>query len=269
MGIAALLCAAAAATAQQSFTIEDGNSLVHFNTDPAFAGPRIGMDEWRVDGVNHMFNQWFWFRVGNTPEQRINSLPRTFAGIFNTNADPRPDTLTLIYRNAQFEMETGFKVTGGNLGSGTADVLETIRITNVGTSPLDYHFFQYVDFDLNNDILDQSVQIGNAPSFNVATQTDGASIVTETSTLPFPNRREVNIFPTTITRLDDGVADNLNNNAGPLVGPADYTWAFQWDFILNPGDSFIISKDKLLTPAPGTVGLLGMAGVLAARRRRR
>ena len=263
--------AAAPAMAQHSFVLEDANSLVHFNTDPAFLGTRIGMDEWRVDGVNHMFNQWFWFRVGNTAEQRINALPRTFFGTFNTNADPRPDTFTVQYTVANsFQIESSFRLTGGNLGSGTSDVLETIRITNQGTVPLDFHFFQYCDLDLNNDIIDDSVRITAPPQWNTATQIDGAQVVTETSALPFPNRHEVNTYANTINSLDNATATNLNNNPGPLGPPRlDYTWAFQWDFILNPGDSFLISKDKLLTPAPGTLGLLGLAGVIAGRRRRR
>jgi hypothetical protein len=63
----------------------------------------------------------------------------------------------------------------------------------------------------------------------------------------------------------------LNDNAG-AVGPGDVTWAFQWDFQLAAGDSFIISKDKYLNvtiiPEPSTLGFvaLGLAVVLLRKR---
>lgn len=269
--VAALALVAAASAAQAQISeIWDGNSYVRINTGES--GHRIGMDRWQVDGVNHLYNQWFWFRVGETgPEQRINSLPEVGRAVADTNpfVDPRPDTFNIRYGSlSTFTTDIRFSVAGGANGSGASDILESITITNWGSTALSFHFFQYCDFDLNDDIVDTSVAIN--PN-NTASQADGNLIVTETVVTPMPSNREVGVYAGTINRLDDGATDVLNGNAGPLAGPTrlDYTWAFQWDFILQPGGSFIISKDKNLIPTPTGAALLGLGGLAAARRRRR
>ncbi|HUU89819.1 MAG TPA: PEP-CTERM sorting domain-containing protein, partial [Phycisphaerae bacterium] len=71
-------------------------------------------------------------------------------------------------------------------------------------------------------------------------------------------------------RLEDDDPTVLKDVAGPIED-TDAVWAFQWDKTLGPGDSLVISKDKLIMPEPATLVLMGagMAITLAARRRRR
>lgn len=273
VGVVAVLAFAGLAHAGIS-TLEDGNSLVRFNTNVANTTRRVGMDRWEIDGVNHLYNQWFWFRVGSSgPEARINSLNELFRATFNTNADPRDDTLTLTYGDgatvttSTYTIETRFSLQGGQAGSNRSDVAEQIRIDNRGTVPLVFSFFQYADFDLNDDIVDDSVSI--SPN-NTANQADGQLAVTETVVTPMPSNREVGTYSTTIDALDDAITTVLNGNAGPLNDGTrrDYTWAFQWDFVVQPGGSYLISKDKNFVPAPGAMALLGLAGLGALRRRR-
>lgn len=50
------------------------------------------------------------------------------------------------------------------------------------------------------------------------------------------------------------------------LGPGNVTWAYQWDTTIQPGSTFIISKDKRLSgitpiPEPGTAVLLATAGL--------
>ena len=268
--VAALLCASSA-FGQFTSTLQDGNSLVHFDTNPANTGNRIGMDQWTVNGVNHLFNQWFWYRVGSGgPENRINTLPQTFRQTFDLNANGQDDALTIQYNNGSIFMETKFSLQGGTALSGVSDVAEQIKIVNVGNTTLPFHFFQYCDFDLNNDIVDDSASIQNPPLFNTAFQIDGPTTIAESVVTPTPSRHEVNIYPTTINLLDDAASYDLNNNSGPLgPGRLDYTWAFQWDFVLAPGASFEISKDKHLAPTPGSAVILLGAVAVGSRRRRR
>jgi len=72
--------------------------------------------------------------------------------------------------------------------------------------------------------------------------------------------------------LNDGGPTTLADNPG--VGPGDATWAFQWDFLLNPGQTFQVSKDKRIgaVPEPASLLLLGsglLGGLKAVRRRRK
>lgn len=268
MAAVGLLVVAGAARAGD-FTIADGNSDASFDINSLSPNSRVGMDQWRVDGVNHMFSQWFWFRTdGMTQEARINSLPLIGAFTSNTNLDPRHDTFYAGFGAANsFTIETTFSLSGGSAGSRRSDVAEQIRITNHGSTPRTFSFFQYCDFDLDNDIQDDEVALLNANSVRQLDLLSG-TIVAETVLVPTFTFSEMNVYAATLIKLDDNAVDNLDGSVGPLVGRRDYTWAFQWDFVLNPGDSYLISKDKLIIPSPGALALLGLGGLVIGRRRR-
>lgn len=252
------------------FNLADGNSTARFNTDPLTPNSRVGMDRWFVDGVNHMYSQWFWFRTdGDTQERRINSLPELASGTSDTNFNGQDETLYLRYGSmTDFTIETTFALQGGSAGSGTADITEQIRITNRGPATRTFSFFQYCDFDLNNDINDDFVGLVNT---NTVRQLDflSGTVASETVLTPTFTFSEMGIYAATLIKLDNGGLDNLDGSTGPLVGRRDYTWAFQWDFILTPGNSFLISKDKQIIPTPSSVVLLGLGGLGVSIRRRR
>ncbi len=85
--------------------------------------------------------------------------------------------------------------------------------------------------------------------------------VLETVLVPIATHREGLPFSTTITKLNDGVADNLVDNSGG--SGSRMTWANQWDFSIAPGGSALISKDKLATiPEPSALALV-LAGLLS------
>jgi hypothetical protein len=267
VGVATVFVAAGTSLAVVA-SIADGNSTVAFDTTSS--SDRVGMTGWNVDGTEQLYNQWFWFRVGESgPEQRLNVLPEIFSGAFNTNADPRPDTLTINYGStAGLEIDTTFRVNGGTANSHRSDVTEQLQLTNHGTTQLSLHFFQYCDFDLGGEIPNDFVSIDSI-SHNRADQGNGLIALSETVLTPMPSNWEVGVYSSTINKLDDANPDSLSGLTGPLVGRQDYTWAFQWDITLNPGDSFLISKDKNLSPTPGVSGLLGIGALVAMRRRRR
>jgi MYXO-CTERM domain-containing protein len=266
MSAAAVLASAGSASAAV-FTLADGNSTAVVDTN-SVGGNRPGMNRWFVDGVNHLYSQWFWYRVGNQgPEQRINSLPILGQFSSNTNFDPRDDTMAVLYGGGGLNIEIRFTLRGGSAGSNRADIAEQIRISNTTNAPLQISFFQYSDFDLNDDIQDDFVGVLGPNVVQQADFTSGLAIA-ETVVTPPANNWEVNIFPATLVRLDDANMDNLNGNGGPMVGRADYTWAFQWNVTIPAGRSFLISKDKSLTPAPGALALLGLGALAMGRRRR-
>jgi hypothetical protein len=240
------------------YYLTDGNSSAGFD----FA-TQAGQFDWTVDQHQQIAQQWFWYRIDNNPEAS-----------FDTISPPVVIQPTSNYLNVSYAMPgvftttVSFLLTGGQLGSGTSDIMETIAIHNTSGAPLDFHVFQYVDFDLNGTPGGDVVQI-LAP--NTVQQTEGPTILSETVITPSSSHHEVAFFPQTLNSLNDLLPTTLNDVSGPL-GPGDVTWAFQWDRLIPTGGTLIISKDKQINiPEPMTALLLvvGAAGAMLRQSRRR
>ncbi len=252
------------------FTLVDDNSTATFDTDS-----QANAFDWTVDGVDQLFQQAFWFRIGNVAEQSMDVLPHPVEGVTDTNFDGDPDTLFVRYNHASFRADIRYTLDGGVAGSRASDIAEQISITNLTASPVDLHFFQYSDFELNGTSGGDSAVFTNA---NTVQQFEGALSISETVITPVADHREIDFFANTLSKLNDAVATTLSDTPpiGVVAGPGDMTWAYQWDFVLTPrgtpGSTFQISKDKNLTgvPEPTAFALLsiGAAIVLATRRKR-
>jgi hypothetical protein len=260
-------------------TLDNGNSRAVFHTE-ASDGGILGMNTWLVDGIDHMYEQWFWYRVGSqTREHRIDGtgpLVHTGSPTVDLDFDTLPDFLLATYTDSetiitpeQFRIQLRYGLTGGSALSNRSDMVEVIRVENRGPAPLNISLFQYVDFDLNNTAGDDSVQITGLPA-NTARQADPLLQISETVVTPPPSRWTVGTFPGIRNSLDDAGITNLSNSSGPLFG-TDAEWAFQWDdtglFAIPPGGSILISKDKNIRPGvlpePSSFVMAGL-GVLVA-----
>jgi hypothetical protein len=264
MALALGLSSSAKAT---NLVLTDLNSTVQIESQS-----QAGMYQWIVDGTSHLFQQWFWFRIGDTAEASIDTLGQNSAVAVGNLA-------TMNYggaaQNADLDITVNYLLTGGTAGSGTSDVAETIRIINTSGTSLVVNFFQYSDFDLDGSSGGDTVTFTNP---NAVRQVGDIVTVSETTITPTANRREANFYPNTLNELNDGVATNLDDaNVGgsaPL-GPGDVTWAYQWTINLAAGGTFIISKDKHLAavvPEPGTLAmaaLIAPVGIISVLRRRK
>jgi hypothetical protein len=244
-----------AVASSHAVTLTDGNSVADFN--PA---TQQGQFDWIVDGVNQLKQQWFWYRIGNTPEASIDTIS---APVIN---QPGPDQFDSTYTNPLIRIKTGYTLIGGSAGSHSSTLNEQIRITNLTGTTMPFSFFEYVDLDLGGTPADLTVYFSNP---NTAHQADFGSTVSETAITDLGainTFHEVNFWPNTLTTLNDGLPSNLNGNVGP-IGPGDLTWAFQWDFLIPAGQTVLISKGKSLVPEPSTLILLAVSGCLFRRRR--
>lgn len=270
-------------------TLSNDNSSVTFHTT-AGDGGTLGLNNWTVDGTNQIWQQWFWYRTGSQSREWAIDGSGPLAHVSTTSLDLDGDTaddfMVARYRDSEtsttpemFSVEMRYLLTGGVAGSNTSDVVEVIRIQNLGNEPLDFHFFQYVDFDLNGTWDDDKVVLTGSPT-NTATQSDPINIVGETVVTPPPQRWEAAISGVISDKLNDADIDDLDMTTGPIAG--DATWAFQWDFTggfrIPAGGVAIISKDKNvrpgeggIVPEPSTFALagIGLIGLVAAARRRR
>jgi hypothetical protein len=212
-----------------------------------------------VDGLNVLYQQWFWYRIGPTGgESPLNALPLLSAGTLGKLAD-------FDFGNSTMNVDVTYLLTGGGAGSNTADIAETITIKNLASTSLDLHFFQYSDFDLSGIYGiggDDKVVID--PGFQRVDQGSliGFPMMSETVLGPKPNEVEANTYPNTLSSLDNGTPTTLDGN---LTASGDVTWAFEWDSVLAANNgTLIISKDKRIAPSPvpEPATILGLGTIL-------
>jgi hypothetical protein len=249
--------------------LSDLNSTVTINPYS-----QSGVTPWYVDGIGQLWSQWFWFRAGSSgPERSLEQLgPPTSLTAANTNLDPGDDTLTALYTSSgalpPFTVEVEFSLQGSVAGSKTSDLSEAIRITNTGTSGLSLHFFQYNDFDLTASATDDHAKRVSA---NVMEQWDSWTVFREEVTTTAPDGYEIGPYNSIITSLNDGLPTTLSNSV-PTLGPADITWAWQWDLEIGAGETATIGKNKHIEPVPNPATLLllgtGLLGAAFWGRRR-
>ncbi len=241
VGMVALgLVAMATPTSAAVFTMTNGNSSATVDT-----GSSAGMNNWTISGTNSLFQQWFWYRIGATgPEASIDTIGGDTSVLLGSRV------LDVHYANATLGVEVFYTLTGGAAGAQTSDIAETISITNLSGTAFDLHFFQYSDFDLCGQSGGQTATFVNS---NTVDQTGGGCNLSETVATPAPSHREAGVYANTLNSLADGSATTLD---GTNTATGDATWAFQWDRTLNPGDIFIISKDKNIAPVPEPASLL-------------
>jgi hypothetical protein len=259
-GLAAFVIAVCGLVSQseaQIVTLTDNNSTAQINV-----GSSDGMFNWFVDGNDYLAQQWFWYRVGSVgPETPINTISAPNL----SNPDPR--VLFVTYSNTQFNVKVGYLLTGSSPGSGQSDMGESISIANTSGGTLDFHFFQYSDFDLGHDTVILSTnQFG---LYNQVDQFNTNSTLSETVVTPGANLGAGALFPVTLNALNDGGATTLTNNFG--AGPGDVTWALEWNLLIPDGQSVLISKDKRLdvVPEPSTVVLVSLGLIAFSLQKRR
>jgi hypothetical protein len=253
-------------------TLENFNAVAQFATESTDAPADKGLFSWQVDGVDHINRQWFWYRVGDGAERPIDALTQIQAVTLDVDGTPGDDALLLRYRNAEqtFDLSVRYTLTGGAANSGSSSLEEVIRVVNLSNAPLDFHLFQYVDFDLGGTPDDDVVLLSGTP-VNTALQTDPLSEISETVVTPPPTRFEVNEYHA-LGGLEERLADDLPTTLANTLGPlsnVDATWAFQWDFRVAPQGSYLISKNKSLRatvtvpePASLALGAIALAAIV-------
>ena len=229
-----------------TFTLQDGNTSVTIETDTP-----NGVTNWTVDGVNHVARLSYFVRtLASGPELSLDTFGIDVEVATDTDGDTFADTLFVRYLSAGFELELRYILTGGAAGSGVSSLDEQIIVKNVGSFPLNFHLFQYNDFDLAGDEDDLSVELVAA---NSALQADANGTQLSESVTPTPSHGQVNSFngsDSILNDLLDGNPTTLTDAGGP-DGPGNLTYAFQWDLPIGAGGSVTMSKVRSLSgPVP-------------------
>lgn len=250
----------------QIVTMNDGGSTATIDL-----GSSAGMNSWSVLGQNQLNQQWFWYRTDGGVAAPINSIGgltyTTYSGVDGVNV------VDATYQNTQLSIEIQYILSGGGVGTGSADLTETIMAKNLNSSgSLDLNFYEYSNFNLLQS-GNNSVTVFGAPgAYSYVTQTSGSTALTEAIISPSANYAETGTFDQTLNRLN--TQSGLVLNGSGSAGPGNVTWAFQWQQSVAAGEQLDIFKDKSLSiamvPEPATVAFIALgAGVLGLALRRK
>ena len=72
-----------------------------------------GVDSWVCDGTDNLFQQWFWYRIGNTgPEASIDTISTPLVNTSDNDFDPGDETLNLRYENNILQLNLTISLMG-------------------------------------------------------------------------------------------------------------------------------------------------------------
>ncbi len=242
-----------------SFTLTDNNSEVRVDD-------RNGITVWFVDGSpDNVFLSNYYYRIGPTG----NESP-FFDGLGTpTVTQQTGNQLELTYTGTELQAVVNYELLGGDLGSSRSFIDKSVTLTNLSQQNLDFHLFDYSDFDIKFNQLDQRDQ-SIALDFGTIVQnsaTKPLSILTQVS--PTSSHYEIADFLTLYNKffIDQDGATTLPDNP-PLnvpfpIPPSDNAFAFQWDFNLNTGESVTFNSQFDYAPVPEPLTILGAGTAIA------
>lgn len=256
------------------FLLSDQNSTFEVNPDS-----NQGAFSWEVDGTEHLFREWFWYRALFMSRER--SIDRTSsnaaapyvaaASDSGDSTDTADDKLVITYTHAaqQFKIEVEYDLDGSPTGTGVSTLTETIRVTNTRTTGnLTFNLFEYSDFNVNGTAGDDTATRLDASTIEQTDPSSGSATVTVVQ--PQPDHYQIAPVPTIFNSLENSSVTNLNDTTTNVSGGADMAFAFQWTEIIAPGSTWVITKEKAIEglmapiPEPGSLLLVG-SGLLAMR----
>ncbi len=236
------------------FSIDPGS-----NTGAGGNGANTSFQVSGFPGLNYLPNAWWWMRVDGV-DTRENALFRPDANTVVSN--PAANQLQIVYNYGTFTIRMRFSVADD--GAGSATLVQSVRIQNNDLS----NGYSINLFNYNN------IDVFGTPGNDTAIQTGPNTVTLSDGILPFvtaafegANFIRVDTRPNVLGLLTNAGIDNM---IGGVInnGPADLELATQFQFNLAPGGVQTVTSSITIIPTPGAAALLGLGGLMAARRRR-
>ncbi len=261
-------CAAIAAVALVALPVwaqpGTGGTITHLNaTFTQGDSPTVGTGSgpsglFTVGGTgnpDHLGQSWWWTRTSINSGRELansNATGPTWSGrVGQLSFSDTPSGISIVRT---------YLVTG--LGNGAGVLEEGTTVTNTTASTLTVDLFHFLDPTLGGNASGISAEL-NGTSSSIKMTSGSWTAFYEGAGQPFQAGAAGNV----LSLLTNAVPNDFNNTGLPF-GPGDFEAGFQWRFILGPGQAASASMTYTVVPAPGAMALLGLAGVVAGRRRR-
>ncbi|MBT1073043.1 MBG domain-containing protein, partial [Pelotalea chapellei] len=206
-----------------------------------------GLNSFVVDGVERAFQQWFWYRIGAAGgETSLDKLPKKVA-----TSQPTPLSLLVTYTLAgKFDISILYELQSYPSGIKKAILKKTVTITNTSGAELDYHLFEYSDFDFSDTGViggdNDNLEGINNKMYQNGTQLDGSGVtlVHEASIPPSKwdlDSNQIYLKP----EMKDASPTELFTPQTTYSYEDEMQFAYQWDFTIPAGEkvSFTISDN--------------------------
>jgi len=236
-------------------SVAGATTLTHKNSKVEIDDTNSNTFNWFVDGVDHMYQQQWFYRINGV----VYSLDAiTSAPVVDASGRKVGYTYTDI--NNTIEVLADYSLAGGNLGSRVSDLGEALTFSNNTAVDLHVDIFQYTDWDLSGTPTDDGAAMAIDTNGGIASQWDFDTIGLE-SVIPGVAHYQIATYPSLINSILAG--NDLSDGVTSMLGPNDYTFAWQWNADIAANGSYQISKDKQIGPAvPEASTLVGFGSAL-------
>jgi MYXO-CTERM domain-containing protein len=242
----------------QTGSISDGGATFEWTGSTSTEG----LANFNAGGGDNVYQNWWWFRVaGDTAETAF-----PWAGTTGPDSESYVgDTATLGWEASLTGWTARLQVVVDEVTPGSAaTATETMLIQNTGDEPLTLSVFNYLDADIISSSNDSAellapglIEISDSGEYM---QFYGVGA----------DAYQVTSYSTLRTALRDDAVTDLDDSGLPF-GPGDFTGAFQWDLVIEPGaqativEGLSINTDAV--PEPAMLSLLALGGLALVRRR--
>lgn len=261
LAAAGLAVAASAASAQSGtgFTISDGNAFFTGGATPttAASGTSITAD-FRVTGAtgtDHLFGNWWYYRLEGTNTREFRFANQTGPTVVAGN------TATRTFNFPEFTATLTYQINSTGPVSGM--LTQTLVINPLISGNL--NIYNYADFFISGQDANDTAPMAGTSGMNIMDTVTGQ--VLNFGASPAATNFQVGAFGDITTLMGNAGPDNLTNVNSTVPAGSDIGGGFQWTAAVAVGQPITI-VETFSIPAPGAAALLGLGGLLAARRRR-